>query len=276
MTPPTLTYDTYTVLGASGFVGSHLTYSLKKRGANVFAPVRGDEYLFNRKLGCVIYCIGLTNDYANSPANTVEAHSALLARLLEYGNLDRLVYLSSTRLYDEAHTTIETQPLLLSSDKPRHLFDLSKALGENICLTASQGRATVARLSNVYSQAPNSPGFFSELIAQLALNKHLVLESSPYFSRDYVHIDDVIRSILALANNNNQEIINVASGVISTNREIANLLERHGWNVSFAHENRSAKVPLCDITQLQSIGIQPISAIDFLNTYIAQLHATRY
>ena len=269
-----LVHGLYTVLGASGFVGRHLTHALEQLGAKVFAPARGDSSVFKRDLGCVFYCVGLTADYAQKPFETVEAHVSLLSRLLEQASLNRLIYLSSTRLYDSAQTAVEEQPLLLSSSNPRHIYDLSKALGENICLTASQGRAGVARLANVYSPAPGSPGFFSGLLNRLQEGKELMLDSSPYFSRDYVHIDDVVAALLALADSGRKEVVNVASGAAVTNREIADCLETHGWQVSFSRHDQPADTPACDITRLRSLGVEPIGTINFLNTYIAQLHGT--
>lgn len=264
----------YTVLGATGFVGRHLVNTLTQRVEGVYAPARGDESIFDRDLGCVFYCIGLTADYARKPFETINAHVALLSRFLEKASFDRLVYLSSTRLYDGAQTAAEDQSLLFSSANPRHLYDLSKALGENLCMTASAGRATVARLANVYSADSGSPGFFSELIGMLASSRSLSLDSSPHFSRDYVHIDDVVSALQALADGTSCDITNVASGQLSSNRQIAHCLERAGWQVTFSRDDNVAPPPICDIGKLRSLGVEPIGAIAFLENYIGQLHAT--
>ena len=63
-----------------------------------------------------------------------------------------LVYLSSTRLYDgqpgfAGAEVDEDTPLALDPAQPRHLYDLSKALGESLCRQASGGRARIARLT---------------------------------------------------------------------------------------------------------------------------------
>ena len=57
----------YTVIGASGFVGARLAASLRGGGHAVYAPQRGDPELLRRPLGRVIYCAGMTADYAARP-----------------------------------------------------------------------------------------------------------------------------------------------------------------------------------------------------------------
>jgi nucleoside-diphosphate-sugar epimerase len=89
-----------TILGATGFIGSHLAATLRRAGTECFTPARGDDTIFTRPLGRVYYGIGYTADFAANPAATVEAHAALLGRLLATADFEKLVYMSSVRLYD--------------------------------------------------------------------------------------------------------------------------------------------------------------------------------
>ena len=90
----------WTIIGAGGFIGGRLTQALRARGEAVYAPSREDRDLFERDLGRVFYCAGLTGDFAVRPFDTVEAHVTLLAQVLAKARFERLIYLSSTRLYD--------------------------------------------------------------------------------------------------------------------------------------------------------------------------------
>src|SRR4051812_24671353 len=115
----------YTVIGASGFVGRRLVETLAAAGAAPFAPARDDPRLFTQDLGRGFYCAGLTADSLARSFETVEAHVGLIARLLERGRFERLVYLSSTRLYDWMGPAAgrEDEPLSLTPSEPRHLYD---------------------------------------------------------------------------------------------------------------------------------------------------------
>src|ERR1700754_1764426 len=128
-----------TVVGAAGFVGARLTSRLRADGWDVYAPAKGDPELLSRDLGTVFYCAGLTADYDARPFDTVEAHASLVSELLRADHYERLVYCSSTRLYDGPRKaeSNEAEPLVFDPADPRRVYDLSKALGENLTLARS-------------------------------------------------------------------------------------------------------------------------------------------
>jgi len=218
-----------TVIGAGGFIGRRLAARLHKEGWDCLAPPRADLGFLGDDLGTVFYCAGLTADYARRPHDKIRAHVGLLNELLAESRLESLVYLSSTRLYDgrpgfAGAKVDEDTPLALDAAQPRHLFDLSKALGESLCRQAGAGRARIARLSCVYSgEADDADGFLGSLLARLrAPGRGPVLEidSSPEAGRVYVHADDVIEALLAIALRGTRPLYNVASGVDVSNREL--------------------------------------------------------
>lgn len=260
-----------TVLGARGLVGSRLAQILSERGTAIWCPGRAEEaQLFQRPLGTVYYCIGLTADYRARPFDTVEAHVSLLARILERANFERLVYLSSTRLYDSlgaAHCA-ENAVLKLSPEDPRHLYDFSKGLGENLCLTASNGRAKVARLACVLGNRLEDDGFIPGLLKQAAGKKTLEVQSSPYFSRDYIGLDDVVELLMQIAENGQHPVYNVASGCNVSNQALFELVEKlTGCKVSGTSQARSES-PLVDTQRIwQEFGFVPTA----LESILAQV-----
>ena len=217
-----------TVVGAQGLVGSHLLARLRRLGWQAQASPRHepDWWRDRPNLGTVFYCAGLTADYLARPHDTVSAHVSLLNDLLREARFDALVYLSSSRLYDSAHTVPgqavdEDTPLCLNPAQPRHLFDLSKALGESLCRQVSGGRARIARLSCVVAGAGDASGFVGQLLQQLqqvvqsqahAGRTELAVNTSAHFERDYVHIDDVLDALLHIGTRGTHSIYNVASG----------------------------------------------------------------
>jgi nucleoside-diphosphate-sugar epimerase len=100
-----------TVVGAAGFVGHRLAARLAAGGWDVWAPAKHDAALLNRDLGLVFYCAGLTADYDQRPFDTVEAHASLVADILRAGRFERIVYCSSTRLYDGLASAEVTEEL---------------------------------------------------------------------------------------------------------------------------------------------------------------------
>lgn len=264
-----------TILGATGFVGRRLQARLTAQGWDIFAPARGDTSLFGHDMGVVFYCAGLTADYDRRPFDTVEAHASLLSELVRAGRFERLIYLSSTRLYDgqAAEVLDETAPLIFDPADPRRVYDLSKALGENITLTRTEGRGAVARLSNVFDWEPDAPGFLSEWLIEAARTRDLHLELSPHIARDYIHLDDVVSALIAMAAGPGVGVVNVASGEMVANGEIANLFLQAGWRVSFSRDVSPAPPPRADIARLRALGVAPAPVKDVVRRYLEGLNA---
>ena len=234
----------FTVVGASGFVGRRLCITLQTRGAQVWAPARHESWPWRppsgHVLGHVMYCAGLTADYLARPFDTVQAHVGHLAQVLQHGleqgTLQSLVYLSSTRLYDALGDGVGHESAVLPMDpaNPRHLYDLSKGLGESLCHVVGQGLARVARLACVYEGPQDADGFLPALLRQVLQARaagvgRVDVSSSPHFTRDYVHLDDVVDALIRIAVQGRQPVYNVASGANVSNAELFDYLERC-WN----------------------------------------------
>ncbi len=268
-----------TLIGGNGYVGRHLLARLQRDGWACWVPQRDDLKLMHRDLGHVFYCAGLTADYAERPFDTVEAHTSLLNQVLRDTTYASLVYLSSTRLYDALGNTTSTEAvtenasLTLNPNDPRHVYDLSKALGESLCRVAANGRARVARLSCVWGGDHGSEGFLPELMRsvvtackQQGKHAHLQVNSSPHFKRDYVHIDDVIDALMALAEQPGFGIFNVAGGRNISNGELFQcILDASGCKVEATNNKLAPALPRISIERMaQTLGWTPTDALQRL------------
>jgi len=254
-------------------VGARLATKLAADGWETHAPEKGASDLLTRDLGVVFYCAGLTADYDARPFDTVEAHASLFSRLIEAGRFERIIYLSSTRLYDglPKAEVEETEPLSFDPTDPRRVYDLSKALGENLAMTRAGGRGRVARLANVYGWEPGAPGFLSEWLIRARSEKDLRLESSPQVARDYIHLDDVVEALVAIAASQEPAIFNVASGELVTNGDIAEVFRTAGWSVDFAGDANPAPPPNAAIERLKALGVTPRPVKDVVRGYLESL-----
>lgn len=265
-----------TVVGAAGFVGARLVQRLRADGWDVWAPAKGDAALFERDLGTVFYCAGLTADYDRRPFDTVEAHASLVSELIRAGRFTRLVYCSSTRLYDgqkkaEVH---EAEPLVFDPADPRRVYDLSKALGENLTLARTSGRGAVARLSNVYDWSDGAPGFLSEWLIVARAARDLKLDSSPNIARDYIHLDDTVSALVAIAEKGGsagQGIYNVAAGRLTTNADIARVFEAAGYRVKFSGDASPPPPPKASAGRLAGLGVTARPVEDVVAAYLEGL-----
>ncbi|WP_374469823.1 NAD-dependent epimerase/dehydratase family protein [Phenylobacterium sp.] len=264
-----------TIVGAAGFVGQRLHARLVAGGWDVWAPAKGDPALLARDLGVAFYCAGLTADYDSRPFDTVSAHASLVSEIARAGRFERLIYLSSTRLYD-GQTKLEVgedEPLVFDPADPRRIYDLSKALGENITICRTGGRGAVARLANVYDWSEGAPGFLSEWLVRARAERPLRLESSPHIRRDYVHLDDVVAALLAMAEGPPAGIVNLASGELAANADIAEVFRSQGWEVAFTGDANPPPPPNARIDRLRALGVSPRRVEDVVRGYLEGLKA---
>lgn len=210
----------FTVVGASGYIGSRLVAFLNAQGHDVFAPERGDVVVLRQPLGHVVYCAGLTANFRVRPFDTVQAHVCFLADLLKKADFESLLYLSSTRIYMGAECTDEEAPLTVQPKDPSYLYNLSKLTGESLCHASGRSQVRIARLSNVVGPAmnPESGNLIADLIGQ-ARQGHICLHSHPHSMKDYVHVDDVLDALLHIALQGRHAVYNVARGIQTTHGE---------------------------------------------------------
>jgi nucleoside-diphosphate-sugar epimerase len=213
----------YTVLGASGFIGSALVTHLQDLGCEVITPTREARPDSNLDLGHVIYTIGLTADFRTRPFDTIEAHIGVLSRWLSMGRFDSFVYLSSTRVYHGASRGQEDEPIAVSSQNPSDLYNLSKLAGESLCLNCGLANVKVARLANVVGEGAPENDFLPSLIKE-ARNGHIHLKTAMNSAKDYVHIADVVSLLTKIGPTGLHQLYNVASGGNTSHETILNIL----------------------------------------------------
>lgn len=253
----------FTVVGGKGFIGSKIVEQLTSNGSNVWVPNKDDESLFSKALGTVIYCAG-HGDCEKGCLKVLQANTILLSQLVEHGNFDRLIFLSSTRVYMDQDESSENSNLTISYKDSRRLFNLSKLVAEEILLKSKKDIAIV-RPSNVYGVALNSPLFLPSIARNAINNGHVDMFVSPNYAKDYVSVEDVAQMTIKIANDlsTNGQIFNVAAGFNTSAKEIAEILTDQTNCKIHWHENTQDEIfPVTDISAIKNhFGYQPASVL---------------
>jgi nucleoside-diphosphate-sugar epimerase len=242
----------FTIFGGRGFIGAAIARYLQEKGYDVYLPSRSDSIdNLKSELGHVIYCIGLTGDFRVRPFETVEAHICKLANLLKSSDFDSWLYLSSTRIYSGIDSIAKESARLPVFPDADGIYDISKLLGESLCLSLKNEKIRVARISNVYGEGLSTNTFLGSIIDDVKRRKALIINESPDSSKDYIFIEDAIDILVRIATSGKDRLYNVASGEPVKHSHIAKIIENASQiPVSFKKGASKRAFPPIDISKI--------------------------
>jgi nucleoside-diphosphate-sugar epimerase len=201
----------FTILGSKGFIGSNIENYLKKLGHECYTPEIRNHDLSGESLGHVIFAIGVPN-FKERPFDAVEGHVCALKKILEKCRYESLVYFSGTRVYSRMSSTNEDEPVLINSLEYNNLYEISKLMGESLCIATKNPNVKIVRLSNVTGFNPNSNLFLPSIIKEAVQTNKIKIFTSLKSEKDYIYINDVNSLIYEILINGKDKIYNVASG----------------------------------------------------------------
>ncbi len=250
----------FSIFGSNGFIGSNMVKFLKSQNHECDELEPNDERIFQQPLGNVIYCIGLTADFRERPFDTVEAHVCLLHKILTRCKFDSFLYLSSTRVYSNSASTNENDRLFVEPTNPDNLYNISKLMGESICMASKFQNVRIARLANVVGVGGNQNDFLNSLIHEVVSNKKISLHTTPTSEKDYVYIDDVTKILEKIAIHGKEKLYNVASGNNTKVVEIINDIKKIiNCEIDFSSNVVEHSFPKINIEKIQNeFNFKPI------------------
>ncbi len=248
----------FTVLGAGGYVGSHLVPALEARGAEVLALGRGDDFL-GRDLGHVVYAIAVTNDARERADEAVRANVCLLIDVLRGARYASLLYLSTAQVYLGAERSSEEGPVRIDPGDAGDVYRASKVMGEVVCLASGRAEVRVARLSAVYGERLSPRSFLAGVVREAVDRGRVELRTSLDSERDFVHVADVVSVLPEIALRGRRRLYNVASGRSTSNAEIVEALRREtGCEAAVAPGAARSAYPTVDVSRVRDdLGFVP-------------------
>lgn len=256
--------------GATGFIGRHAYSALDKAGHEVIrlarsgADLNTDVHYLSQdsapRVDAIVHLAGLADAGAGhaDPYQFMSSNAVGTMRVLEIARKQRCrtIIASSMRVYRPSN-----RPLVEgdSPTEPKDVYGVSKLTAElwGRVYSETYGQTvSVLRLFSVYGpgQIPRASG--SGVVSIFA---HLALAGQPlvvYFrqARDFVHVDDVSRSIVAALESarGGLRIYNIATGVstnIETLAQIVALTADDTTTVDLSMAGRPGDSYVADVTR---------------------------
>ena len=279
------------ILGAEGFIGSHCVSHFLNNNHDVFGvdlyeqPTKQYTYRKVSRLSFEIENIISENDVdliinasgsgnvglsMNHPLIDFESNCLDLIRVLDairkFRPKTKFIHLSSAAVYGNPNRlpVKETDEL-----KPLSAYGWHKLISENICKEYVQLynlSISILRPFSVYGKSLKKQIFWDAYKKIIDNNISLELMGTGNESRDYIHINDLVKAIELVALNSpmNGDVYNVASGIeTSIAKAIHIFIEKLDVKTAITFNNQVRKGdPLnwcADISKLRSIGfVSPI------------------
>ena len=263
----------FTVVGAHGYIGSRLIRHLQNCNTKVVKIDRFDATNhIGENLGHVIFAAGVTADFRQRPFDTMGAHISAAVEILRQASFESFLYLSSTRVYQNAYNTLEDSALHIEPNDPLQLYNASKLAGEATCLAQINKKIRVARLSNVYGVDDPSQNFLAEVAHDAIKLGQVVLRTNPKSHKDFVSIEDVVSILPRIAVHGVHRVYNVASGRNTRYGDILKVLRaRTGCSIVANDTNPTVSFPVISIARLvDEFGFSPTCLMDDIPELISQ------
>jgi nucleoside-diphosphate-sugar epimerase len=260
----------FTIIGSTGFIGNALAKSLKAKSEIVFTPPRDDETVFSTSLGHVIYAAGVTADFRSRPFDTLRANTTFVAKLLEQASFESLLYLSSARIYRHSAYCREDAEIFLRSHEPEDLYDLTKLTGESLCHATKRDSVRVVRLTNVVGSDFHSQNFLFDLIRSACDSGQIKLRSGLKSAKDYILLEDVIKTLPKIAVSGGHKCYNLGSGYNLTHAELLEpILQATKASLTVEPNAPEIIIPPIDIERISTeFGYQPSPVLPYISELI--------
>ena len=238
----------YTIFGSTGFIGNEICNYLKKMRQKVFLPNK-KKIKFKKNLGHIIYCVG-SDDWQKKTKKGFYSNFGHLKEIVFNNNFKSIIFLSTTRVYINSNHTFEENNLLVNSEKTNDYYNILKLASESLLLRLNK-KVKIIRLSNVFGLNYKSPLLLPTIIRDGINKKKIQIMINQNSTKDYVHIDDVIKMVFKILKYGKENIYNVASGNNITIKSIVKILkEKIRCKVILKNQNKKIFEPKINIKKI--------------------------
>ena len=261
------------ITGGNGLIGSHFSNKLKHKYRIIKYPYKiqnfkkFDRWIVNKDFDYFVHFAALTKKKSlvnKKKINLINVKAT--KKMIDSLNNQKIksfkyfLFISSSHVYGYSKKKISENMQRI----PQNKYGYSKKNVEDYIIKNRKNldfKIGIARLFNITGKNQRE-GFFIKDIIQKINNGDKINNINKY--RDFIHIDDVIKSLKIIISKEYQEPINVCSGKKINLIEICKMINDKFFKKKIYIDNKRGKDLFGDNRKLKKIGIKKFKNINHI------------
>lgn len=258
------------ITGGTGYIGKKLTQKLMEKYNPIYSVGIEEldlqnyeevlDFLKKNKIRKIIHLGWKMENNNEAIYDNIEALNNLL-KASEEVQVEKIIFTSTNNVYGtELNGNNFSEEDKINLDK-NNKYGISKYLGEELVKYSMNEKACIVRIADVYGPNQNHGNLMKGIISNLENKKNIQLYGEGKRERDYIYIDDVIRGLEFIYENNLTGIFNLGTGVGTSVKRITdivmNICKNNGINTGLdyiqVNKEDSSKVIL-NVEKLKKLG----------------------
>lgn len=273
------------VTGSTGFIGSHLTKALKKRGYDVVEfegdiRKKKDIEKIPKDIDGIFHLAAILPYRKSTIKEIFDVNTWAINNLIMNSWIySKIIYTSSISVYSEPPKYLPVDEIHFT--RPSTLYGISKLMGEFYCrFTTSYLDPIILRYSGVYGLGQHQHEAPYRFIKQALANKPITIYGNGNQSSDFTYIDDIVEGTILAYEKNKPGIYNLTSGEETSIKKLAEtIIKITGSKSKIKYINKPSDRPFrfyCDISKAKkTFGYNPRSLKEGLKEYVKKMEATK-
>jgi len=258
------------ITGGTGYIGKKLTQKLMEKYNPIYSVGIEEldlqnyeevlDFLKKNKIRKIIHLGWKMENNNEAIYDNIEALNNLL-KASEEVQVEKIIFTSTNNVYGtELNGNNFSEEDKINLDE-NNKYGISKYLGEELVKYSMNEKACIIRIADVYGPNQNHGNLMKGIISNLENKKNIQLYGEGKRERDYIYIDDVIRGLEFIFENNLTGIFNLGTGVGTSVKRITdiviNICKNNGINTGLdyvqVNKEDSSKVIL-NVEKLKNLG----------------------
>ena len=258
------------ITGGTGYIGKKLTqklmgqynpiYSIGIEELDLQNYLEVLDFLKKNKISKIIHLGWKMENNNEAIYDNIEALNNLL-KASEEVQVEKIIFTSTNNVYGtELNGNSFSEEDKTNLDE-NNKYGISKYLGEELVKYSMYEKACIIRIADVYGPNQNHGNLMKGIISNLENKKNIQLYGEGKRERDYIYIDDVIRGLEFIYENNLTGIFNLGTGVGTSVKRITDIVidicKNNGINTGLdyvqVNKEDSSKVIL-NVEKLKNLG----------------------